>query len=279
MVSPAVDDPIIVDGHVSEWESLPFSYMETSLRVFAATHDEHTLYLMFRFSDERLARGLLARGVILWFNGNGKTKNKNEAFGLRYNGSEDVASYLEEEAPDPSEAEPDPRRERMMRTISHLRTEPGELTIIRFGVKEVVPEGLTSGPAAASAVDDGVFIYEVSVPLMDIGGKVADAPATKKRRVAVGIQIGGTTEAERESIVDALEDSIGRTGGFAGGTRGGSPGGGSGGGGFGGRGGGGGMGGMGGGTGGRPPQGEGGPPKSRLDPRIEWVILELNPAP
>jgi len=280
LVSPAAPGPMIIDGDPADWERIPVAYFEDGVRVVAATHDDDAIYLTFRFGDERLARRLMARGVILWINGDGKTKNKDEAFGVRYTGSEDLQDYLETDEPDPAEDESDPRRDRMMRNLSHLRASPGDLTIITYGVKEIVPEGLPTGPTAASSVNEGIFCYEFRIPMAHIGGKLADVSPTRKRKVAVGIQIGGTTDAERESISSALQDSLGRRG--AGGPSGGPPG-------SGGIGGisGGGLGGHGGGSGRRPPSG-GQPPgggtdrgdtKSRLNPKIEWLTIELTPAP
>ncbi len=93
--SPPVGGRITVDGEPSDWDGLPVAYLEDSLRVVSASHDEENLYLMYRFGDERLARRLLQRGVILWINGDGKAKNKDDAFGIRYTGSEAIGEFVE----------------------------------------------------------------------------------------------------------------------------------------------------------------------------------------
>lgn len=264
--SPAADGRITVDGDPSDWDGLPTVYLEDSLRVVAVSHDDDNLYLTYRFGDERLADRLLQRGVILWINGDGKTKNKDEAFGIRYTGSEAIVDAVKIAEPGDragsESAEADHRRGRPgMQRLAEHRPDPGELTVIRHGVKDVIPEGLPMGPNAASAIHDGVFCYEFRIPLAEIGGKVADQKPSKKRTVALGIQIGGTTEAERESIEAALEDSLGRGGGPAVGGRGGGR-----------------PGGMGGG-------GRSGPPpdraemKQRLDPEIRWLKIQLDPSP
>ncbi len=266
--SPAVAERITVDGNPSDWDDIPMTYLEGGLRVVAASHDDDHLYLMFRFSDERLARRLLQRGVILWINGDGKTKNKDEAFGIRYTGSEAIDEFLQAtdprvEAGSDSEGAGDGRGPRGMSRLDKHRPEPGELTVIRYGVKDVVPEGLPLAPNAASAIHDGVFCYELQIPLAEIGGKVAEQEPSKNRKVAVGIQIGGTTAAERENIEAAIQDSLGRGGGPQTGGAGEMGGGG--------------RGGMGGGGGRSGPPGGLDEMKKRLDPEIQWLKVTLSP--
>jgi len=271
------DGRITIDGDSSDWDGLPNVYLENSLRVVAASHDDGQLYVMYRFGDERLAEQLLQRGVILWFNGDGKTKNKDEAFGIRYTGSEAMAAAVDLADPDehagPDSEASEHRPPRDMRSLAKQRPDPGTLTVIRHGVKDVIPEGHPPGPNAASAIHDGVFCYEFRIPLAEIGGKVADRNPSKKRTVALGIQIGGTTKAERESIEAALEDSLGRGGGPPAGDVGGMGGGRPGGMGGGGRGG---MGGMGGGGRSGPPP-DGSDAQKRLNPEIHWVKVEFAP--
>ncbi len=89
----------MLDGDPSDWEGIPIAYLKDSLHVSAIAHDDDNLYLMYRFADEGLARRLLMRGVTLWINGDGKTKNKKEEFAVRYPGSEQIAEQFEDEDP------------------------------------------------------------------------------------------------------------------------------------------------------------------------------------
>jgi len=141
-------------------------------------------------------------------------------------------------------------------------------------MKEMVLENETGGPTAASAIHEGVFCYELKIPFADIGGKIADASSTKKRQVAIGVQIGGLTQAEMETLQAAMREEMGSMGGSGGrgGGMGGGPPSGMGGGGVGGMGGGmGAAGGMGGGG-----MGGGGDPRSQLDPEIHWLSVTLH---
>jgi hypothetical protein len=267
-------DRIALDGDSSDWEGIPVTYLEDSLHIAAIAHDDGNLYLMYRFADENLARRLLMRGVTLWVNGDGKSKKKKEEFAVRYPGSEQIADQFEGEDPweqryraetDGSEtsgrSDPPP-------SLASMGQEPGQLTVIRMGVKETADENNSEGPSAASAFNEGVFCYELKIPFADIGGKVADANPTKDRQVAIGIQIGGMTEAEMETVQAAMKERMGSTGGTGG--RGGGMGG------IGGRPpGGGGMGSMGGGSPGGAMGGHGGGPRSRMDPEIEWLLITM----
>jgi hypothetical protein len=262
--SSPIESTITLDGNPSDWEGTPLTYLEESLHVMAIAHDDDHLYLMYRFADERLARQILMRGVTLWINGNGKTSKKKEAFAVRYPGSEQIAEQFEDERKDSrpgrsqaagsgssSRGGPPP-------SLAGMRQMPGQLTVIRMGLKDSGDEGGPEGPIAASAFAEGVFCYELRIPFADIGGKIAASDHSKKRNVAVGIQIGGMTNAETEAMQAAMDERIGGTAGM--GRMGGRGGGG--------------MGGMGGHPGGRmgSPSGE---RRGQMDPDIEWLSVTL----
>jgi len=262
---------ITLDGNPADWEGVPVLYLEKSLRALAVTHDQDNVYLMYRFADERLARELLGRGVILWVNSEGKTKNKDEAYGLRYGGSSEIQSALEETAgqwrggmPDGSQEgrQPPPRPAGPDR----MRTHADQLTRIRLGVKETVEQGPAVEPAAASAAGDQGFCYELRIPIADIGGRAAAQAPFESRKIAVGIQIGGLTEAEAEAAEGAPPDMPGDGGPPPGGGMGGMGGMGS-------------MGGPGGGglPMGGPPGGGPGEMGKRVKPEITWLTVVLEP--
>jgi hypothetical protein len=276
--SSPTGDRIALDGDPSDWEGIPITYLEDSLHVATIAHDDDNLYVMYRFADERLARQILMRGVTLWVNGDGKTRKKKEEFAVRYPGSEQIAEQFAGE---------DPGKERYRAesagagtsdrggpppSLASMRQDPGQLTVIRMGMKETGGENDGDGPIAASAFNEGVFCYELKIPFADIGGKIADASPTEKRKLAIGIQIGGMTQAEMETLQATMrenEGGMGDPGGRGSGGMGGGPPSGMGGGGIGG------MGsGMGGGPGGRG-MGGGGDMRGRMEPEIEWLSVTL----
>jgi hypothetical protein len=182
IASTPVDGIIRLDGSATEWDGIPIISLRESLHVIWVARDHETLYLMFTFSDRGLAERLLRRGVILWFNGDGKTKMKKEEFALRYGGSEQIADHLASQGRDEAgDGDTRGRRGRGGRATgpppcmaNGSRAKPGELTIVTRGLEETVPENHADGPAAASMVAEEVFCCELRVPLSDIGGKIAD---------------------------------------------------------------------------------------------------------
>jgi hypothetical protein len=280
--SSPTGDRIVLDGDPSDWEGVPITYLKDSLHVSAIAHDNDNLYVMYRFADEGLARRLLMRGVTLWINGDGKTKKKKEEFAVRYPGSAQIAEQFKDEDPREeqyraeTEGSGTPGRGGPPPSLASMRQVPGQLTVIRMGMKETGNENDAGGSTAASAFNEGVFCYELKIPFADIGGKIADASPAKKRQVAIGVQIGGMTQAEMETLQAAMREemgSAGGTGGRGGGGMGSGPPSGMGGGGIGGMSGMSGMGGGGRGGGG----GGGGDMRNRMDPEIEWLSVTLPP--
>ena len=262
--SAPIGDDITVDGNASDWQGADLMYDEDGVRVLGIAHDADSLYLMWKFSDERLAREILVRGVMVWVNGDNK---KKETFGLRYGGSEELSKALPPPEGKDFPEGPDPRHFAMMREQFTL-CESGFITIFDGDRIAELPENGPDGPRAASALHDGVFVYEVEIPLTTVGGKVSsEAPATD-RRVVVGVQVGGLTPDEQKE----MRDRMGRGGGPGG--MGGPPGGG-----MGGPGGGmwGGMGGPGGGMGGPRGGGVGGRSGKTGPQDVPWIKVILSP--
>jgi hypothetical protein len=270
---------IAVDGAVGDWKDVPVKYLESGPRITAVARDERYLYVQFRFSDLALAHRVLRSGAIVWVDAEA---GHDESYGLRYRGTEAVAKALAEAeqagaAPTdrPQGASPDaaagapsggPPPAGAPRDGARTGVPPGgdpgpqhpplgALEVLRFGVvDQVIASGAEAdGPAAACAAADGVFAYELRVPLAELshggvstgaGATAGETPAT----VSVGFQMGGMTKAEREAMRDRMSSSGGPPGGggppargSSGGGHGGPPGGGypgGGGGGFGGPGGG-----------------------------------------
>ncbi|RLE20491.1 MAG: hypothetical protein DRJ61_14350 [Acidobacteria bacterium] len=265
---------VALDGNSNDWNDVPVIFLEDSLHVVSIAHDDHNLYLMYRFADERRARQLMKHGVMLWINGDGKPKNKHEEFAVRYPGSEQISEHLESQdntndhwLPDGSDRS---GRQSPSQGFGSPPQIPGQLTVIRMALKDTGGEDNPDGPSAASSYSEGSFCYELRIPFAEIGGKVAETDPSKKRKIAIGIQIGGLTKAEKEMrrAQSAMREPTDDMGGMGGGRGGKGTGGGGRGGGMGG--------GRGGGTGGG--RGDGGSRYLDFDPKIEWLSLTLPPA-
>lgn len=265
----ALAQPIVINGDAGDWEAIPFVYLEESVRVLAVANDADSLYVMFRFSDELLAQKILMGGVTVWVNGENK---KKETFGVRYQGSQQLAESIKSPRPPMAELDDPPgggRPGRGGRPMARMRREPGTLTVLENGgeYRDTLPEDNPYGPRAGSARADGVFVFELAIPLAMIGGEAAEGSPEKRRRVRVGLQIGGMSKGELEEMREAMG---GGQGGFSG-SFGGIGGGGGRGGGM-GRGGGKGGGGRGGGR-------DGGPMKRMMEePEVVWLKVNLAPA-
>ena len=236
---------ITIDGNVADWKDVPVQYFDSGPRVTAVAHDDRFLYVQFRFSDLALASRVLRTGAIVWVNGAG---DHEAGFGLRYRGTPAAEQALAAArgsvdtpaaglpgGPDGMPGGGGPPPERGMATG---RAPLGALEILHLGVvDDVITSGAApDGPAASCAVTDGVFAYELRVPLAEIalvgagagaGGNAAGEPVT----VAVGFQMSGMTAAERDAMRERMRSGGGGpgggpSGGFGGG-RGGPPGGGA----------------------------------------------------
>ena len=236
---------IVVDGVVGDWEGVPVQYFDKGPRVTAIAHDDRFLYVQFRFSDLALARRVLRTGAIVWVNGAG---DHEASFGLRYRGSAAAEKALMAAGTDggtqPAGMTPPPAGQSTPpgdapgggAPPSGRGPEPagraplGAVEVLRLGVvDEVIDSGTApDGAAAACGVADGVFAYELRIPLAELAlAGVAGAPLT----VAVGFQMGGMTPAERDAMRERMRSSGGPPGGgggMPGGGGGGMPGGGGG---------------------------------------------------
>ena len=81
------DGKISIDGDYSDWEDNDLQFFEETNAVIGSVNDAENLYIMFRFTDQKLARRIKRMGVTLWLDKEGK-KNKN--YGIRYTGSLDL---------------------------------------------------------------------------------------------------------------------------------------------------------------------------------------------
>jgi hypothetical protein len=203
---------LAIDGDTSDWQGLATIYLEDSVRVVGIAHDATNLYLSWSFSDERLARTVLSRGVTMWLDGEDK---KKRTFGVRYTVSEALAKEI---SLDPRDKNPDQELARHqdfrgpgpgfeMRRLQ----DPGTITVINGETQEVFAESSDStGLKAASALQDGVYCFELAVPLQMIGGKVSEQPEDKDRQLRVGVEIGGLSDAEREAMKEQMEEMRGK---------------------------------------------------------------------
>ena len=227
---------ITVDGAIDDWGTVAMQESETEPKLTAVAQDGAFLYATFSTRDLEAARRVLRSGGILWVNVRGA---HSEAYGLRYRGTEAVQrsvndAFKAQQAAEQTQAETAPstgapaaaapsgsaqaaagqdsQRRRRNTQDGTQRAPLGTLEVLEDGaVIELLNDGARDGgPAAACAFAGGVAVYELRVPLAEIG-----IPAGSERAIAVGFQIGGRTQAERDAA--ASRQTAGRSG--AGGQR------------------------------------------------------------
>jgi len=221
---PALAAPITLDGSAADWDGLPFSFVESSVHVIALAHDDTTLYVMFRFADERLARQILHRGVVIWLDG---ASSHDTELGVRYAGSKGLAEALAATPAEPGSGNPPGDApsgwEDRPAGPPHpgvQRLEPGSVAVLGGDETQTRAEDMPGGPRAASALTDGVYAYEFAIPLSLLGESTT--PVAPGTTFQLGVQIGGMSKAERKAMREEFGGGHGGfSGGFGGGGRGG----------------------------------------------------------
>ncbi len=155
--------PFTIDGKPSDWEGTDQYDLKDLNLMMGTANDENFLYFMFRGDDEKLLRQIQRFGVKIWLNSDGKKKKEN---GICYRGSPDLLS-LPPMTDDGSEPGPPGMEEHVPPMPEHFGANlpaPGMLMLLRGKETQEVSEKSSSGPAAASGVQHGIFCYEFRIP-------------------------------------------------------------------------------------------------------------------
>lgn len=241
---------INIDGDNSDWENVSAQYLKKPNSSISIANDEQNLYLLFRFSDENLARKILSRGLFLYF-------DKDKKSGIRYRGNFAIADSLRSRR----------TRQNQLAKINQHNFPPlgnlGMIAVFNHNERELLRENNDSGLKANASFRAGVFNYEFAIPLHPQKGIPIALAANSNNRVRLGLEIGGIDRETLEKMRQQRQ-SMGGQGEEMGG-RGGR---------MGGRGGG--MGGRGGGMGGRGGS-RGGDLRNRpnMAPQEVWLDVQL----
>ena len=223
---------ITVDGATGDWGTVAMQESETEPKLTAVAQDGAFLYATFSTRDLEAARRVLRSGAILWVNVRGA---HSEAYGLRYRGTEAVQrsvndAFKAQQAAEQAQAEaapstgapaaaapsgsaqaaagqdrPAPAPDRPGRRRSAPRSAPSRCSRTAPSSSCSTTARATADPPPPALYAGGVAVYEFRVPLAEIG-----IPADSERAIAVGFQIGGRTQAEREAA--ASRQTAGRNG-------------------------------------------------------------------
>jgi len=186
-----INKEMIIDGKMTEWDSMPGVYFEESRTLMEFCNDSEHLYIMVRFGDPIWIRTIKMGGLTLWLDAEGK---KSKKVGIRYSGGPSreemqkmgfggrFADRMGPDMPLPAEEEP---------------TGPPERLLF---INEENPEGIpiptdgSEGPAVAYSVIDGFCIYELRIP---ISANIYDVPGLNLRagqKYSIGAEWGDIGE-------------------------------------------------------------------------------------
>ena len=203
------DRDILIDGKNTEWRESLYSLDDQKLSV-GLFNDEDFLYIGLLTNDRDLQRLISRRGLTLWFDKDGGEEQK---FGVHYPvGFRGPGASREE---NPEGEEPEAQRESPPEASGDLEIiGPGEggrhkMTILETGGIEVKLEN-----------SSGVLVYEIKVPLSEIGSHPFTIGAKTGSIIGVGLETAGSRDRQG-SPDEATGERSGRSGGLRGGGGGG----------------------------------------------------------
>lgn len=203
------DREIVIDGKFADWEGIAQYTLEDQNLVMGVANDANNLYLMFRGTDEQMARRIQMLGVTIWMD---KENKKQKNYGINYTGSTDIhISYRPKmERDDRKPREMDAQRvkaleERMAKMRERRKGDlpgPGRIFIIEGDQKTERSEIALEGPVAGSAYDAGVFCYEFKLPI-PMGIK-------NGKEMKIGLELGGMSKEDQAAMRQEMGGMRGR---------------------------------------------------------------------
>ena len=135
---------IKIDGDNSDWGNTATEYLKDVNAAIGICNDDQNLYVLFRFSDENLARKILSKGLVIFF-------SKDIKSGIRYRGNFALAESL--------------RSNKALQFPAGKRKHPsfpvgrnlGMITVFSRDSQKLIQENNDSGLKAAALFYNGVF--------------------------------------------------------------------------------------------------------------------------
>jgi len=165
---------------------MPFTYLKDAGVSLGICNDAEHVYIMFMFRDPKLLLSASGKGFTAWFD---KSGAKKKDFGVRYICNPTVNF-------DPAKGERpgfgDPSRQRM--PMPGAQKPVIEQLLVLFGPEE---QGInlkldgSLGPAASLGNLNGVFTYELAIPLDQADKGLYAIGAEAGTDISIGFEIGG----------------------------------------------------------------------------------------
>lgn len=203
------DLEITIDGKFADWQGIAQYTLEDQNLIMGVANDASHLYLMFRGSDDQMARRIQMMGVTVWLNKEGK---KQKEYGICYTGSTDIhVSYrpkIERDDRGPREMYEQSAKE-MEERMAKMRERrggnlpgPGRIFIIEGDQRTERYEIALEGPAAGSAYNDGVFWYEFKLPI--------PKGIKNGKELKLGLELGSLSKEDRAAMRQEMGERTGR---------------------------------------------------------------------
>lgn len=218
ITSVGTETAISVNGHADDWPESSLRYFQDQEAVIGVANDSTRLYLLVRFRDEKWVRAISMAGIKWEFKGGGDSA---QTVILRYRG-EMPAELRHSGRRRPSDGDTTqpagfgPRQGPADRRIFTCAI-PN-----RIEEKDIPPDG-AEGPAAAFAIDQGLFTYEFSIPLDKGAVLYYGLGILREKHLTVNATWGDMSEMRNRMAEHGDRPEGGMGGGFPGGGMGGGP--------------------------------------------------------
>jgi len=186
---------ITIDGKSDDWPdySLKFVERDNVQAILGIINNDTSLNLMIRFRDNRLARMIEARGLVLWFD----EKNQNN-LGIHYVNKDFRCRIRSMVSVPPNRGESIGPPEEVLRPAGSFR-------VMKEDTNEI-PERGFKGILAAADFIDGSYCYEFQVPLFTNTGSPYMLHTPLGNKLKIGFEIPPVSEEEKEQIKEMMEE-------------------------------------------------------------------------
>jgi hypothetical protein len=179
-----------IDGQAVDWDGIPTTYLDDEGAVVGMCSDSGQVYVLFRIRDARSALHIRRSGLTVWLNADGKKKKE---FGVRYFGGPQLSEIRELLGAGEDGQRPDMPPERIAR-MEEMSLGTGELCRVIYRAKEqpdTIPTDGSRGPAVGYAPGNGLFTYELAVPLQASDYAIFGMGAQPGQKICLGVEWGG----------------------------------------------------------------------------------------
>ena len=190
--SVQTNDKIKIDGNLNEWEKVEATVWND--QIYASfQHDNFYLYGVLICSDDRTKSEMLMRGMTIWFNPKGKTK---QSIGIRYPmgmNPEKMGKMPDRETM--MSLDEDQRLEKMLETLD-------DEALIYTSKDKSEKTNLSDIAGIEIKIDEseGLLVYEFKVPCVEKGPFLLNAYPQKNEKIGVGIEIGDDPQQKDEAM-------------------------------------------------------------------------------